>query len=389
MFVAAEPISDMITLSPDEDTTSMYNSVKSHYLRFQDWLSDNKFLKIKWFIEQEINTWKNWRDLSPRYRLWLWWHGFTSPNGKLYDFDTYGPEAYLSERQRYELFKNMNGAHRYLLDDKLCCHWMLHDFPEFRPRVYGLADRGLLRPVTAGSFDGTPVRLRDWLPTQLKESSTLVLKHLRGTGGKQVYLCEYDAGDYFLNGSRVTVTELCERANEFENYIITDFVDQHSYADDLYEGATNTVRIISIWDDESKEIVIPAAVQRIGTDRSKPADNWSSGGLSANIDIETGEIGRAAQLPSSGDMNWFKKHPETGSKIAGKRIPRWEAIKGAIEEIAMCNTNVPAVGWDVILDESETPVVIEANTGTDVNLLQIHEPLLTDERSRQIISKHL
>lgn len=366
----------------------MHNRIKSHYISFQDWLSDNKFLEIKWFIEQEINTWKNWISLSPRYRLWLWWHGFTSPNGKLYDFDTHGPEAYLSERQRYRLFENINGAHRYLLDDKLCYHWMLHEFSEFRPRVHGLADQGFVRPVTGASFDGAPIRLRKWLPSQLKESSKLVLKHLRGTGGKQVYICKYDAGEYFINDTRVTETELCERANEFENYLITDFVDQHPYADDLYDGATNTVRIITIWDDELEEITIPAAVQRIGTDRSKPADNWSSGGLSAHIDTETGEIGRAAQFPFSGELNWFEEHPETGSKIAGRRIPRWEAIKETIEEIAMYNTNVPAVGWDVILDESGTPMVIEANTGPGLNL-QIHEPLLADKQIRHIVSKHL
>jgi hypothetical protein len=41
------------------------------------------------------------------------------------------------------------------------------------------------------------------------------------------------------------------------------------------------------------------------------------------------------------------------------------------------------VGWDVVVDDAGSPVIIEANKNTDVNLLQVHGGLLVEPRVRQ------
>ena len=366
----------------------VHGSIKSSYVMLKDVFSKNRLRDYMWFIEQEADTWRYWASLPVRRRLWLWKHGFTSPNGKLYDFDAFGPEAYLSDLQRFRLFRSINGTHRYLLDDKLSQYWMLVDFPDNRPTAFGIVDRGFVHGVAGTTFDGGPAPVSDWLPTTLQRHSKLVLKQLRGSGGNQVIVCEYDDG-YVLDGDRVSEGTLCQEVSRRSNYLVSEYVDQHAYANVLYPHASNTIRFLTMWDDESGTLFHPIAVQRIGTDRSRPVDNFSRGGLSAAIDLETGTLGPAVQKPFSGEGSVYDRHPDTGSRIAGTSIPHWHTIRRTVDRIARRNTNIPVIGWDVLLDDSGTPIVIEANTGTDVDLLQVHHPLLADPGVAGIVSKHL
>lgn len=366
----------------------IHGAVKSAYLRFLRSLSDNTLMDVKWFVEQEINSWGNWIHFPVRRRLWLWRHGFTSPYGKLYDLDTYGPEAFLSELQRYRLYRALNGDHRYLLDDKLSQHWMLAAYPENRPDAYGFLDRGRVHGVADTEIEEGSKPVAEWLPQALQSHSKLVLKHLRGKGGKEVIVCEYDEG-YYLDGSPVTETALCDEIAQLSGYLITEYVEQHDYAEELYPHSPNTIRLFTLWDDTAQQLLTPMAVHRIGTDRSRPIDNFSVGGVAAEIDLETGELSEAVQFPFTGEVNRYTVHPDSGTRIEGARVPHWETIRSTIEAIARNNTHIPAIGWDVLLDTAGTPIVLEANTGTDFDMMQAHRPFLEDAQLTEVVSRHL
>jgi hypothetical protein len=365
-----------------------HDAIKSLYLGVCQHVANNRLHDYRWFVEQEIDTWKNWVDIPIGQRLQLWRHGFTSPCAELYDLDERQANVYLSELQRYRLFKSANGAHRYLLDDKLSQHWMLSGQPEYRPTAYGLIDRGHVHGVASTALDRRPVPVSEWLPEALRTHSKLVLKHLRGLGGHQVIVCEYDDG-FHLDGERMSETALCESVSELSGYLVTAHVHQHSYAAALYPEAANTIRALTIWDGERNELIVPIVIQRIGTERSRPVDNFSQGGLTAEIDTRTGTIGRAAQKPFSGRVRWFSSHPDTGAAIEGETVPNWQNVLSTVRRLAKENTHTPVIGWDILLDETGTPVVLEANTGTDVSLFQIHRPLLTDQRVDEFVSRHL
>lgn len=48
---------------------------------------------------------------------------------------------------------------------------------------------------------------------------------------------------------------------------------------------------------------------------------------------------------------------------------------------------LPYVGWDVVVTE-RGHAVLEGNHYCDVNLLQVHGPLLRDERVRALYARH-
>jgi hypothetical protein len=367
----------------------VHDTAKSLYLSLGDLFSDNRLMDAKWFAEQEINTWSDWMDMPLRRRLWLWRRGFLSANGQLYDFETHDPALFLSYLQLYRLYKRANGNHRYLLDDKLSQHWMLAGYPENRPKAFGVLDDGYVHGIANTEFDGDAMPIERWFPEKLRTESKLVLKQLRGEGGNQVIVCRHDDDGFRIDEERVGEAELCVRLSDLSSYLVSEYVEQHDYANDLYPHSPNTIRILTIWDDVAGELYTPAACQRIGTDRSRPVDNFGAGGLSADIDVETGVLGPAVQYPFSGTASWFESHPDTGTRIEGVSVPHWERIRDTVERIARDNTNIPIIGWDVLLSQTGEPIIIEGNTGTHLDVLQAHRPLLADENVARVVSRYL
>jgi glutathione synthase/RimK-type ligase-like ATP-grasp enzyme len=72
-------------------------------------------------------------------------------------------------------------------------------------------------------------------------------------------------------------------------------------------------------------------------------------------------------------------HPDTGMKLRGIRIPRWDKII-AISVGCYESTGIGYLGVDVVLDESRGPMVLELNAhpGLDIQLankIGLREPL--------------
>jgi len=214
----------------------------------------------------------------------------------------------------------------------------------------------------------------------VKKTGKLILKpYIYSDGGRGVLLLESDeSGSISLNGSKITVNELSNVVCKMKRYIVCEYIVQSEYGKKLYSETVNTIRIVTMIDPKTKQPFIATAVQRIGTLQSNPVDNWSSGGLSALIDLETGVLGKAVRYPNSERLEWHQTHPDTGDPIEGIRVPNWGDIKDKILRISSKFPYLEYVGWDIVPFDDDI-LIIEANNCTDVNLLQVHRPLLRNE----------
>jgi len=159
-------------------------------------------------------------------------------------------------------------------------------------------------------------------------------------------------------------------------------------AQEIFPDAANTVRILTFWDYERNKPYIADAIHRFGTEKSAPVDNFGSGGLSVGIDLDTGELRRGATKPTSAMMEWHSKHPNTGNLIEGVEIPNWNHLCSSICEIAQQFSEVPMVGWDILVTDGGF-VVLEGNAkDPDFKMMQMHRPLLRDERNRKFLRHH-
>jgi len=347
-------------------------------------------------------------DVSTRDRLQHYQHGFLSKSGVLYDFETHDPSTYLSDYQRFIRSSRINGHWNALIDNKLAFHRVLGEFPSHRPSVYGLLKDGhfhLFDPDdrTVVSDGGSELEYQnqtapdtsqptmdplEWFDANLSDGDQLVLKWFSGGGGNNVHFLERRDGSYLYDGTAKTDAELANIVVSLNDYLVCEFVEQADYADTLFPETTNTVRVLTMYDEQTQDAFIPIAIHRIGTSDSVPVDNFSNGGLSAEVDRETGQLSAGAEYPHDGAVDWHEKHPETGAQIEGTAIPGWDAIRERLLEIASTFSHLPYVGWDLVVTSKGEFKIIEANSYPGVASLQVHRPLLAEERTRRFYQRH-
>ena len=125
----------------------------------------------------------------------------------------------------------------------------------------------------------------------------------------------------------------------------------------------------------------------MGNEQSAPVDNFSSGGLAAEVDRETGELSAAVHYPYAGQLDWHETHPDTDARIEGVKVPNWSAIREGVLDLAAAFSHTPYIGWDVVVTAEGEFTIIEANNSSDMDILQVHRPLLTDQRTRRFYER--
>lgn len=350
--------------------------------------------------------WGRTVDASLKRRLWLWRRGFTSESDLLFDLDEAGPREFLSTVQQ-ERSMAIASDWTATASNKMVGQLLFGSYPEHLPELYGLVEDGTLKRTsplmdtpdweqsTGDGGERVPTHdAPEWVDRYLDDREALVLKPVYGRAGKGVLVCrkgadaDADADEYEVNGERKTRSEFDEIVGDLDEYIATEFVEQADYADRLFPDSTNTLRIMTFWDYETGEPFVGAAVQRIGSPSSAPTDNWSGGGISAELS-EDGTLSRGVQWRSSeGEVEWFDTHPATGSQIAGATVPNWPEIREQVLELAALYPYFPKVGWDILPTGDGTFKIIELNPRAGTRSIQVHSPLLRDPRIRRFYEHH-
>ena len=119
-------------------------------------------------------------------------------------------------------------------------------------------------------------------------------------------------------------------------------------------------------------------------DNSPTLDNWSRGGLSAEVNRDTGRLSSGARWSSSaGDVRWYETHPDTGARIEGVKVPYWPAVRETIVGMVRDFPFLPRTGWDVVVTGDNEFVVLEINAHPGIKTLQVHRSQLRDPRVRR------
>jgi hypothetical protein len=315
-------------------------------------------------------------------QLQVWRHGFYANHSLLYDFDRFGFDAYVSDVQRATRLGSLNESpQRELLDDKLATFLYLREVRTPTPLLFGFAHEG--HPVLFdGAADGGGLR------GLLEQQGRLIVKPRGGSGGVGVSLLEHRGEQVLMNGRAVEDVA----ATLGGRIVISEVVEQHRYAREVFAGATNTLRVLTLRDPRDGEPFVAFAIQRFGTERSKPVDNTSHGGVTAQVDLATGTLGRLASISGynfaePGPARWSDAHPDTGTVVTGTRVPHWDEIAEGVRALMGSMLGCHCIGWDVVVTPDGFSV-IEGNNRPDVHQLQVHRPLLVDDRVRRFFAHH-
>lgn len=333
-------------------------------------------------ISGELQTCQEY-DLTLRERLWLWRHGFRSESGVFFDFDTYSPDQYLTNYQRDVRSLDINGRAGHAVEDKLTFHKVLaRSHPELVPEIF-------CHIQNDKAYDYRDEQSRPIWPAfadYLAEQDDLIVKPRGGGGGSNVLRISSDT-EFRLNGSEVPKQRVQEAVESRSDALVTEFVQQADYAKQIAPHSTNSIRILSMIDPETREPFIARAVHRFGTATSAPADNWSSGGAVARVDEHSGQMSQLAYRTNEG-LKLSACHPESGQQVAGVSVPGWETVLDELRSVAETLHHIPYIGWDIVVTDDGDFRILEGNHYTDIHLLQVHEPLLTADRVRRFYSHH-
>lgn len=345
----------------------------------------NVMLAMKPTAEHLLAEFTSFKSVSMpvRERINILSQGFNSQANVIYDFKNHQSSEYVTDYQRRQA-GCINQPWIHLLNDKLAFYHLLSEFPDHRPSLYGVLNEGVLHRVDKAGVTTDPFH---WLRRRLTSDDRIVLKPVAGTAGIGVTVLSYKDDVFLSNDTAISEEELRKEVETATETLVCGHVNQADYSDDLYPLSANSIRILTMYDETRNEAFIATAVQRIGTDESAPVDNWSSGGLSAGITRESGDLTAAVQSPDGNNLIWHNYHPDSGAQIAGTTIPRWEKVCETVVDIAETVSYLPYIGWDIIITDDDF-VILEANARTDVDLLQVHGPLLANQRVRDFYEYH-
>ncbi len=203
-----------------------------------------------------------------------------------------------------------------------------------------------------------------------KDCKKIVYKPLDGNGGLGIKVFDISDGK---------ADSVYSELQSFVRGVVEAFVVQHPAMASLAPGSVNTVRIVTISDEENFDVAYVAL--RVGSGKSV-VDNFTDGGMVVGVDAETGT------LVTNGvdiDGNTYPQHPDTGVTFKGFQIP---FFKEALSLVAEAEKTLHGyTGWDVAITENG-PVLIEANIMPGNRILQM--PYVEDRiGKRAIMEKYL
>ncbi len=328
---------------------------------------------------------KNSQDVKIGFfkKLKMWTSGFVSEAYILHSLGENDPSDYVCDLVRLKKACKFNGYYSIVLYDKLYFSRMLSAFSEHLPVIYGLLRKDCFHRIGSPGSEQVEAVL-----DVCKREGSVMIKPIVGTRGEGINMLSKNNDEWVLNGKVVSQSYVLSHLSKLEDYLVTEFVHQHSYAAKVYAASANTIRVLTLWDDDEQGAFIAVAVHRFGTEASAPTDNWTLGGLSAMVDVQSGRLGKALSYPQAGRFTQLERHPETNRRIEDIAVPRWDAIKSRITEMAATLPFVPYIGWDIIVTEQGFKV-IEGNNCPGINLLQVHYPLLKNARIRKFYEKRV
>lgn len=330
--------------------------------------------KVRSYAENvATDLWKS--NYPPKLVLTAYQNGFTPESYCWLGLHENGdPDAYITTPAP---IRRVNRGYRGVIDNKYSFARFTAAYSDALPALYGTVEAGQFRPVPG--FEHTnPLSL-------VNTENKIVLKPIDANHGEGFYILESETDEVVIRG-RDTVSEPAESViSQLDNYLVMEYVDQHGYAEDIYPNATNTIRLFTVIDPDTLEPRAIRAAHRFGSSASAPTDNWSAGGYCVPIDIETGTLGPIITLKDGLYRCELDAHPETRTQVRGNSIPYWQECIHLVHELADLHRPARCVGWDIIVTD-DGPIVIEANAGTGIHLVQATEGLLADPMARRLLA---
>ena len=159
-----------------------------------------------------------------------------------------------------------------------------------------------------------------------------------------------------------TMKDIYDRLVTYPEGVVEAFIKQHPEMCKLSPTSVNSLRFVTFSSNtvpvtpDGKMMDIAYSIVRFGREGSI-VDNLHSGGMVANVDLETGCLATDG-ADRNGDL-WVT-HPDTGVTIKGFRIPYFEEAREMVKDAIATRKVEGYIGWDIAISENG-PMLLEVN----------------------------
>jgi hypothetical protein len=309
--------------------------------------------------------------------------GFRSIYAATYGLEESDPALFVPDFAYAYRSYRMNGFWNPIVGNKLVVSQVLAANGLPHPRVLGIVTRGRLVEPGVPSREADATLVERWTDG----GRVAVFRPHWSGGGEGVFFVGRQEREWFVNGRTATDREMRSLLGSLDRYIVTAFVAQAEYARHIYGRTTNTIRVLTLIDDDGP--FVASVAHRFGTSRSFPIDNFHQGrgGICAAVNAETGILGPALSLDERLARTWHSDHPETGSRIEGVTVPGLARALAGVTAAASCFSEATCVGWDLLITDDGFSI-LEANAPPGIVVSQVSSPLLAPPRAARFFGRH-
>lgn len=288
---------------------------------------------------------------------------------------------FISDRA-YRMKHPVNREYSQIIDNKMYLPLMLSSYKEHLPKYYYFKDKGKFHLLNREDNIGMEICLDNGgFLFFLRKQGILVAKRGNLSVGRGFYLLQATGDDIYINNEQVSEASFYKVLDEIDNSIISEYIEQHSYAKAIAPDSLNTIRFLVIRDADSGKFELLRSFHRFGTN-GNIVDNIGSGdGVCAFIDVQSGMLtGEGIVNFGSGGERLVKNliHPNSGIPLKNMEIPNFQEIKKKVLHISDNFPYLRYIGWDVAVTEDGFKI-IETNSLSSLSLSQqgglLKEPL--------------
>lgn len=171
-------------------------------------------------------------------------------------------------------------------------------------------------------------------------------------------VCKFSVNNGITSVEGKTIEQLFDSYSP--NFIIQKVVHQHPIMDALNPSSVNTVRILTYRSGD--EVLVPYTVIRIGR-KGAEIDNETAGGISTRINKD----GTLCKYAFGSPGNDYVEKTDSGVVLDGYSVPSYHETLELVKSMHLLLPHFNLVGWDIAIDKSRKPVIIEYNTWPELS----------------------
>lgn len=350
--------------------------IKSYPITIEEMVRDGCTEKMANYYYGLLQNERYSNVLENSFVKWAHSKGFLAESAYAYKLTEDNYMMYLSDYDYYKLWP-LNDWMRIWVNDKLTLKYVLNNpqWDKFMPKYFFYSSNNGLRRLV--DVKASAENVYEELLEVLRTEGKIACKPANGSSSNDFFVLAYD-GEFHINGEKCQKEDVIDFAQNNTNLVYTEYLLPYENMAAI-SPVIHTLRVVVLNEDGANPRIVGGYL-RFGTKAHGFANHMNSAkeckaeyDVVAQVDFETGEFGNGRAVFQN-KIEKLEYHPDSKIPIKGKLFD-YQKIKNMVLGISEHLFGVEWMGFDIGIDESGCPKIMEINTHPGLKYMQIFSSL--------------